>query len=75
MTTKKNNQAPEAGPGPIPRTALSMGEFAVSFGVSRSMAYHMLNEGLYKTFLIGRRRFVAVEEAKKLAARLTSEAG
>ena len=76
--TKKDKRAQrivkKAEPSPIPRTALSMEEFSNSFGISRSMAYQMLKNGMYKSFLIGRRRFVDVEEAKALSARLTAQA-
>jgi transposase len=80
VTTKKHNQRQkrkkdeEEESRPIPRTALSMEEFARSFGVSRSTAYAWMKEGLLQTFLRGRRRFVSVETAKQLAASLTDQA-
>lgn len=78
MKIKKDRHAQKivkkAEPSPVPRTALSMEEFASSFGISRSMAYKMFKDKMYVTFMVGRRRFVDVEEAKALAARLTAEA-
>ena len=53
------------------RIALSMDEFADCYGISKSTAYELVRDNLLKTFVIGRRRFVSVEEAKALAARLT----
>jgi excisionase family DNA binding protein len=58
---------------PIPRIALSMQELADSFGVSRSTVYEWVDGKLLKTFTIGRRRFVSMEEAKALATRLTNQ--
>jgi len=50
-----------------------MQEVADSFGVSRSTVYEWVDGKLLKTFTIGRRRFVSMEEAKALATRLTNQ--
>jgi hypothetical protein len=41
--------------------------------VARSTAYLWISSGLLRTFRVGRRRFISVEEANQLAARLTDQ--
>jgi len=67
-----HKEAVKTETSPIPRIALSMQELADSFGVSRSTVYEWVDGMLLKTFTIGRRRFVSMEEAKALATRLTN---
>jgi predicted site-specific integrase-resolvase len=73
MNLKNDQQKKEPEPSPVPRTCFSMQEFSESFGVSKSAAYLWVKTGLLRTFLVGRRRFVSVDEAKQLAARLTEQ--
>ena len=61
-------------PAPVLRTCFTMREFSESWGISRSTAYLWVTTGLLRTFLVGRRRFVAVEESTRLATQLTEEA-
>lgn len=42
---------------PVPRAALDMDEVGISIGISTPKVYGLVEEGLLKTFLIGRRRF------------------
>lgn len=67
----KHEKKPEQSP--VMRTCFSMAEFAESYGVARSTAYLWVSSGLLRTFCVGRRRFVAVDEANQLAARLTEQ--
>ena len=71
--TNHNTKPKEVEPSPAPKTAYTMQEFADSFGISKSFAYRMVRDKILNTFMLGRRRFVSVEEAKNLAAKLTSQ--
>lgn len=73
--TRVDQQERTPEPNPIPRTVLSMSmqEFATSLRISRATAYLMLKNEMYKTYMIGRRRFVSVDEARALVDRLTSD--
>ncbi len=71
--TTPNPKLKQISPSPVAKTAYTMQEFADSFGISKSMAYAMIRSNILRTFMLGRRRFVAVEEAKNLAAQLTNQ--
>ncbi len=53
---------------PIAQTkrALTIREFCAAYSISRSTTYKLIASGKLRTFTIGRRRLVAVEEAEKL---------
>jgi excisionase family DNA binding protein len=73
MKRIKDQKEKKPEPSPVMRTCFSMAEFAESFGVARSTAYLWISSGLLRTFRVGRRRFISVEEANQLAARLTDQ--
>ena len=56
----------------IERAAISVTELAQALGISRSMAYQLVNDGTVRAFRLGRRIVVPVTAVEELVARHAS---
>lgn len=69
-----NPEAPPPKHNPVPRTALSVDEFAESTGLSRTTAYQLMRDGQLGFVKVGTRRLIPVAEMESFLARLRESA-
>lgn len=58
---------------PIAPTFALLTESCAAHGISRSMAYKLIHDGLLDTFIIKRRRYVLLESLRTLPERLITQ--
>ena len=57
--------AKNTDPGIVAPVALTMDQVAAALNVSVPTAYRLVNEGLLRTFTVGRKRFASVQAAQE----------
>lgn len=72
MSTNPNPAAPTSGI-PSGRTHLSVEEFRAAFGMCRTVAYRLLREKKVKSFRLGKRLFIPVEELVAFPQRMAQQ--
>jgi excisionase family DNA binding protein len=66
LANRTDSKAPNPPRGLDTRAALSMSDAADALGISRAYAYRLRDSGELKTFTLGRRRLVSVDEVRAL---------
>ena len=67
MTTRKERRAP------VPRFAVDMSDAGDALGVSTPGAYSLVEQGLLRSFVIGRRRLVSLEALAECVRQLEAQ--
>jgi len=58
----------------IPRGSLTIEEFAISQGLGRTLTCKLLQQGVIRSYKIGRRRLIPVSETAAFPARMLAAA-
>lgn len=66
-------QSLKGGPEPLPRVALSVGEFCESMGIGRTKLYELIKQRQIRPVKLGKRTLIPVAERDAFLARLAGE--